>query len=426
MPRSAISVPRQRVRDFGTCLNFAGGATTDNVAFSDAASLDFINSLTITAWINPRSFGAASTARIVSKTSGANNEYGFFLNGATKSLRCFLGTTDITGTSNIIPVLGIWYFVALTFNKDLGSNQVKFYVNGVESGTGTKASGIGVNSESLYIGNTSNLIRSFDGKIDEVKIYNRALSAGEILDSFYGNVVSDTGLVLHTTFNEGSGVIAIDSSGTQADGTITGATYSTDVFIKPRTVPTLANSTSPSARNLFTNPTLETNSSGWRLDSGFTRSSENAYSGSYSIKAATSSGFSNVSYSNGLNVKRYTNYTFSVWTIMSVTGNPIQIQINSGSEFGSSITTLNLTACATWTRRSVTFNSGNNVQVWIRGFNNNGAVSGYLDAYQLEEGSTATEYLDGSLGDGYSWAGTAHLSVSSRLSRGVASTRTAV
>jgi hypothetical protein len=39
----------------------------------------------------------------------------------------------------------------------------------------------------------------------------------------------------------------------------------------------------------------------------------------------------------------------------------------------------------------------------------------YLDGVQLEEKSTVTTYTDGSLGDGYSWSGTAHESTSSRV-----------
>lgn len=90
------------------------------------------------------------------------------------------------------------------------------------------------NTDSLIIGNRADLARGFDGLIDELKIYNRTLSASEILDECYGRNNSTSGLVLYTKFDEGSGTSAIDSSGTQPAGSITGATYSTDVFIKSR------------------------------------------------------------------------------------------------------------------------------------------------------------------------------------------------
>jgi hypothetical protein len=63
---------------------------------------------------------------------------------------------------------------------------VNFYLNGVEystrndlgsDGSGSKTDDNGITS---YIGNRDDLIRAFNGSIDDVRVYNRALSAGEI------------------------------------------------------------------------------------------------------------------------------------------------------------------------------------------------------------------------------------------------------
>jgi len=81
----------------------------------------------------------------------------------------------------------------------------------------------------VHIGqNASYTNRRFNGLIDDVRIYNRALSETEIADLYKGNQVDSTGLVGHWNFNEGSGTTAIDVSGNNNTGTIYGATYTAD------------------------------------------------------------------------------------------------------------------------------------------------------------------------------------------------------
>ena len=67
-------------------------------------------------------------------------------------------------------------------------------------------------------------------KIDEVRIYNRALSAEEIIQLFRGGHVWK-GLVLWLRFDEGSGTTAGDSSGCGNHGTIYGATWTNGAMI---------------------------------------------------------------------------------------------------------------------------------------------------------------------------------------------------
>lgn len=222
---------RQRVRDFGTCLIFSGAS--DCVEFTDADSLDPVNTLSVTAWVKPTSLGPSNGGRVADKEGGTGQSWGFLM-GPTNGIRFFINNTLYNSSLNVIR-LGVWQHVAGTFDKDAGSNQIKFYVNGVAAGTATRSTAFTANSAALRIGNNSANSRNFDGKLDEIKVYNRVLSPTEITDEFNGNNSSTSGLVLYTKFDEGSGSAAIDSSGTQANGTITGATYSTDVFMKPRT-----------------------------------------------------------------------------------------------------------------------------------------------------------------------------------------------
>jgi len=225
---------RQTVRDFGTCLNFAGGVATDRVQFSDSNSLDLTTNLTISCWIKPLSFGTSNAGRLLNKQGGGFG-YDFLYDGTNKTLRAFFNNTLYPSSQAATITLGQWQHVAMTFDSTAGSNQIKFYVNGLAAGTATRPTAITANTAVLAIGNNESSNRSFDGKMDEFKIYNSTLTSGEISNEYYGINQSTSGLVLYTKFNEGSGTSAIDSSVTQADGTITDATYSTDVVMKPRT-----------------------------------------------------------------------------------------------------------------------------------------------------------------------------------------------
>jgi hypothetical protein len=77
------------------------------------------------------------------------------------------------------------------------------------------------NSHPLYIGGGVNVNYWFDGILDDIRIYNRALSNSEIEDNYDGIVVTTSGLVSRWKMDD-TGSIAYDSQGSN-DGDIYGA-----------------------------------------------------------------------------------------------------------------------------------------------------------------------------------------------------------
>ncbi len=84
---------------------------------------------------------------------------------------------------------GTWYHVAVTF----GSAGLKLYVNGTLADTNSYTGGWNGNSEPLVFGGSTAasgngvatpVYGHFDGRIDNVAIYDRALTASEILDLY--------------------------------------------------------------------------------------------------------------------------------------------------------------------------------------------------------------------------------------------------
>ncbi len=72
-----------------------------------------------------------------------------------------------------------WNHITLTYDKNAGgTDEMKLYVNGVQTATKDYSTAISTNTNNLWVGDL------FNGTIDEVAIYNRALSATEISDHY--------------------------------------------------------------------------------------------------------------------------------------------------------------------------------------------------------------------------------------------------
>lgn len=220
-------------RKFGTSLSFDGSSFIDNGVPAAVNSLDV--ALTVSIWVKP---SVTNRQDYVGQwPAPATTGYKFLLTqGVTSSkFEFYCNSNGINGYSSGVPTAtftpGLWYNVVGVYD---GLNSVKLYVNG---SLGASASS-GFNSGTLYTAGTTKLFEGksaegnpFTGKMDDVRIYGRVLSPTEITNLYYGIEPDTTNLVFWHKYNEGSGSSATDSSVSNITGTITGATYSTDVPI---------------------------------------------------------------------------------------------------------------------------------------------------------------------------------------------------
>jgi lysophospholipase L1-like esterase len=117
-----------------------------------------------------------------------------------------------------------WHHVAGTYD---GATFI-LYLDGVPVASAARSGSIAVNANDLLIGNFSSLARPFDGGIDEVRIWNVARTAGQIMDNMNVELTgAESGLVAYYSFNEGGGQIAADSTVNGNDG-ILGTTAGAD------------------------------------------------------------------------------------------------------------------------------------------------------------------------------------------------------
>jgi|GEM_PF-2168548 len=166
---------------FGSALQFDG--VDDLVNIADANSLDLTNGMTLEAWVNPSDLVGYKTILCKDRNTTAfnyllsANNNAANVNNQKPNSRIRVGTTNktVTGTSKI--PLNEWTHVACTYN---GIAFILF-VNGVQVSSVAVTGSIGVSDDLLRIGGSTALgSQYFEGLIDEVRIYNRALSASEI------------------------------------------------------------------------------------------------------------------------------------------------------------------------------------------------------------------------------------------------------
>lgn len=143
-------------------------------------------------------------------------------------------TGNLIITSAYSTTVGLWhytfapstnlYFVAFTMDNSSTSNDPVVYVNGVPVaitentapvGTGAAASGTTVNissSVSSY---------EFNGKIYDVKVYNRILTPAEVLDLYNSRckIINDNGLVFHAMLDGAAGLANFDGATLAAGNT---------------------------------------------------------------------------------------------------------------------------------------------------------------------------------------------------------------
>ncbi len=200
---------------FQSYLAFDGG--NDYVRLNDpgtGSAIDLGASFTVGAWVRfdalPSS-GSARNPRIVQKSSSTSSAGSYYLSIRTSSgpsvisLRLKFGATTYTldGTQSL--ATNRWYHVAAV--KE--GSAVRLYLDAAQDGpTFTVPTGApDANNDPLYVGEApSNSDGALDGAVEDVRLYNSALSAAAIQATKDTELTgSEAGLTLYLPFNEGSG-----------------------------------------------------------------------------------------------------------------------------------------------------------------------------------------------------------------------------
>lgn len=173
----------------GNGVTFVQGIVGNSFSFNgqgyvtvpDSATLNPVN-FTIDAWIKRNSSTYDYGAIVVKK--GGNDQSGYSLESSFGGIGFWV---NILGKGWVeSPAASInpdqWYHVAGVYDGSV----ISLYVNGVSVGTPTPSEGsIAFSNSALNIGHdTSHTERHYNGLIDEVHLFNRALSPAEIQEIY--------------------------------------------------------------------------------------------------------------------------------------------------------------------------------------------------------------------------------------------------
>jgi hypothetical protein len=213
---------------YGGALSFDG--VDDYVEIAHNPNVNPTGAISLSAWIFIRQY--TSNPSIVSKGNLGNfaesyalyiqpdGKLGFLLNRSGKSG----GRTDLTGTEI---QLNTWTHIAATYN----GATMTLYKDGKQVGSVGHSGGIFVTPNAVMIGKSDRAGTSiptsyFNGQIDDVRLYNYALSAAEVA----ALAPLPAALVAHWTCEEGNGAATKDATGSGRDGKLIGPLWARGRF----------------------------------------------------------------------------------------------------------------------------------------------------------------------------------------------------
>ncbi|VVC00620.1 Concanavalin A-like lectin/glucanases superfamily protein [uncultured archaeon] len=298
-------------------LEFFPASDGASIAYIDDVSLSEPKDISVLAWVKTASRPVGGETVLCQYDTYHGGTQGFLFDMADAygmRLNLYSGESKVQG---IVPAVdGKWHQVALVANR---SGNYSYYMDGIMQGTGSMAdAGMGqLNTTSpFYIGACNGGANSFNGSIDEVRVYARALTPAQVMQHYLGNYQdrcsvdvtldydrglfsgdqeavynaylrvgyspAEPGLAGRWKFDEGQGTVAHDSSTGNNDAALVGASWLADT----------ARGTSAyfgGATNYSVTPSLALGSqfsvSAWvkanGSQRGYNRIAENSYAGGF-------------------------------------------------------------------------------------------------------------------------------------------------
>jgi len=187
----------------GNALAFDG--VDDYVNAGNAASLNITNAITIEAWINSQNVYNSYQMLVTKSDGSASSSFELRFDSTTGKISYTSNMGGVyynTGAIGQVLLNNTWYHIVSTYDN----STIRLYNNGIKYFSIAKSGVIYTSSDNLLIGSrASGTVYFFDGSIDEVRIYNRALSAAEIAVMYNTSLrITAMPLILNQTAQTGN------------------------------------------------------------------------------------------------------------------------------------------------------------------------------------------------------------------------------
>ncbi len=155
----------------GSALDF-NQSNDEYLIIPHSGVFNITDSITVSAWVYPKTFNDAMAPAFASKSNFflfRANEY------STRHFQFFIRVNSDwePRVSWTYPNLDNWYHVTATYINDNSSDNLKLYIDGDLKSTRTRTGSINSSTSNLLIGR-------YNGAVDDVRIYSRALTASEV------------------------------------------------------------------------------------------------------------------------------------------------------------------------------------------------------------------------------------------------------
>jgi glucose/arabinose dehydrogenase/PKD repeat protein len=162
---------------YGNALSFDG--VNDWVTVADHNSLDLTVGMTLSAWVFPTAHGNGVWRNVIIKERPGGEVYNLYSNVDTNVPTVYVDPAanvwlDARGTAQL--PLNTWTHLTATYD----GATLRLFVNGVQVGSRPVSGALLISTGALRIGGNSVWGEFFQGRIDEVRVHNRALSTTEI------------------------------------------------------------------------------------------------------------------------------------------------------------------------------------------------------------------------------------------------------
>jgi Concanavalin A-like lectin/glucanases superfamily/Secretion system C-terminal sorting domain len=190
---TGASLTTDRFGNLNSAYSFNG--TSNYIMVPNTSGLSGFNDITISAWVNMSQFSGIQgvvTKWFFTLNCGSNTD-NYNASFSSNSINFATNNNNLSGffcpqtfTSGD---LNVWKHFVFVSNSTTG---ISIYINGVLAGTAATSGGICSSTNPLYFGAVNPTTRFLNGKLDDIGIWNRALTACEISKLYLGSTVNPT------------------------------------------------------------------------------------------------------------------------------------------------------------------------------------------------------------------------------------------
>jgi chitodextrinase len=159
---------------YGNALSFNG--STALVTIADNASLHLTTGMTLEAWVNPTAISSAWRDILYKGNDNYYLEATTSFNSGFPAGAATIGGNSVSANGAAFLALNTWSHLAATFD----GTTLRLYLNGTQTGSFAQAGTILTSTIPLQIGGDTIYGQYFQGLIDEVRVYNVALTPAQI------------------------------------------------------------------------------------------------------------------------------------------------------------------------------------------------------------------------------------------------------